>query len=126
MDTAVEEKVTNMEPGDCALTKSEIALEASEENIYEPGPSNSGTPEPDLVISDSEVAKNSVNEKSKCNTVDDRNDCIYHIKWISRNGIKTPIITQVIQIYYIFFSVVNLIFTYRIKCNMFVAFKYSY
>ncbi|XP_035223288.1 ubiquitin carboxyl-terminal hydrolase MINDY-2-like, partial [Stegodyphus dumicola] len=32
--------------------------------------------------------------KEKCTTSDDKTDSIYHIKWISLNGRKSPIITQ--------------------------------
>ena len=87
MDAVVEENIQHME--DHETNKSQ---ESTDEIISEPGPSNAGTPEVELVINEPESPKSPVKEKCK---TPDRNDSIYHIKWISRDGCKSPVITQV-------------------------------
>lgn len=89
MDAAIEENVQHM---DISEANKDQTQEPKNEIICEPGPSNAGTPEAELVINEPEVPKSPVKEKCK---TPDKNDCIYHIKWISRDGCKSPVITQV-------------------------------
>lgn len=65
-------------------------LESPTVSVIEAGPSNT----PELVMVEAEFQKSP--SKEICRTPDDRNDSIYHIKWISRNNRKSPIITQVV------------------------------
>lgn len=94
MDSKVEEKIINMEQNDCEANKGETPQSVTaEEAISEAGSSRTDNPDPESVVTEADPTKSPL--KEKCKTPDDRNDCIYHIKWISRNGCKSPVITQV-------------------------------
>ncbi|GFQ92227.1 ubiquitin carboxyl-terminal hydrolase MINDY-2 [Trichonephila clavata] len=94
MATSVEDQVKSVNPSDSEITIGEEVTELStvlNENI-------SSAPQPDEPLACTSTSDDNIENRSpvkeKSSVINDKSDSIYQIKWISRNGIKSPIITQ--------------------------------
>ncbi|GFY79126.1 ubiquitin carboxyl-terminal hydrolase MINDY-2 [Trichonephila inaurata madagascariensis] len=94
MATSVEDQVKSVNPSDSEITVGEEVTELStvlNENI-------NSVPQPNEPLACASTSDDNVENRSpvkeKSSVINDKSDSIYQIKWISRNGIKSPIITQ--------------------------------
>ncbi|GFX15998.1 ubiquitin carboxyl-terminal hydrolase MINDY-1 [Trichonephila clavipes] len=94
MDTSVEDQVKSVNPSDSEITVGEEVTELStvlNENI-------NSVPQPNEPLACASTSDDNLENRSpvkeKSSVINDKSDSIYQIKWISRNGIKSPIITQ--------------------------------
>ncbi|XP_042907927.1 ubiquitin carboxyl-terminal hydrolase MINDY-1 isoform X4 [Parasteatoda tepidariorum] len=92
MAATVEEQMSSMDEGDSEMTTQDESTEI---------PCEKGQCPTLTDVSDSKMSSSSIESKSNMETaspvkdkISDSNDFIYQVKWISRNGVKSPIITQ--------------------------------